>query len=87
MRLPAPAAVVRAVDVRPHVVAADGVDRDVGGVGVEVPGVDLGDLVPGAQLRWGDVFPGRPPSRVTWTSPSSVPAQIVPISTGDGETA
>ena len=25
-----------------------------------------------------------PPSRVTWISPSSVPAQMVPISTYDG---
>ena len=57
MRVQVRPRVVRPVDVRTHVVAADRVHRDVGGVGVEVAGVDLRDLVPRAQLRRRHVLP------------------------------
>ena len=36
------------------------VDGGIGGVDIEMRGVDLRDLAPGRQLGWGDVAPVRP---------------------------
>ena len=58
-RGPGPAAVVRAVDVRPHVVEPQRVDRGVGGLRVEVAGVDDRHLHERLQLRRRDVVPRR----------------------------
>ena len=74
---PGLAAVARAVDVRPQVVEAEGVDRRVGGAGVEVRGVEQRDLAPRRRAAGGVTsVQCSPPSRVTWIRPSSVPAQM-----------
>src|ERR1019366_10660434 len=51
------AAIVGAEDVRAQVVDAQRVDGGVGGEGVEVAGVENGDLHPGSDGGRGDVFP------------------------------
>ena len=56
-RLPAPAAVAGAVDVGPAVLEAVAVHGDVGGPGVEVGGLDPGDLGPRGEGRGRDVGP------------------------------
>ena len=58
---PRPAAVVRAVDVRPQVVEPQRVDRRVCRLRVEVPRVHDGHLHPRLQVGRGDVAPFRAP--------------------------
>ena len=53
-------AVARAVDVRPRVVEAEGVDRRPGRVAVEVRGLEQRDLGPRHELRRRHVLPALP---------------------------
>lgn len=69
-----------------HVVAAMAIHRRVRGPLVEVGGVDSGDVVvviarEPARFALTSVK-GLPPWRLTWSFPSSVPAQITPAFTG-----
>ena len=56
-RLPGPAPVVGAVDVRAQIVDAHAAHRDIGAIRIEVRGLDLRDLAPRRQRRGGDVRP------------------------------
>ncbi len=56
---PGLAAVVRAPEVRVHVVEAQGIGGGIGGLGVEVAGIHIEDAGPGLDLRRRDVGPFR----------------------------
>ncbi len=47
----------RPIDVRTHIVEAEGVDGGVSGLGIEMSGIDQGDFLPGGNLRRGDIGP------------------------------
>src|SRR5205807_8213652 len=58
--LPGPAAVVRAQQVRPEIVEAQGVDGGVGRFHIESSCLEDADLRPGNELLRGDVLPALP---------------------------
>jgi hypothetical protein len=87
--LPRLPVVRRLVQVRAHVVEAVRVHDHVGGAGVETRRLDEVHRPEGGNAAdvGGDVRPGAPPSRETWTRPSSLPTQRRPFVRGDSATA
>src|SRR5678815_2923446 len=54
---PAGTTIMRSIDVRPQIIQTQRVDGGIGGIFIEMPGIEDGDLLPGLELFGSHIRP------------------------------